>query len=290
VSERATVLESMSLERRRTRILSWTLFAVLAVVAVVQIFPFYYLSVFSLKSNEDIFSGNVIGLPKRFMWNNYTHALVTAKIFLFFANSLLVTSVTILVTVIVSAMVSYAIMRMRWKLSKVFLALFLLGLMVPQHSALLPIFVILKNLKLLNTRLALILPYIAFALSMAILVLTGFLETVPRELEEASFIDGCSIYRTFFTIVVPLLAPALATVAILTYLAAYNEMMFAVTFVSKTALKTLTVGILGLQGRWYNNWGAIGASLVVAMAPTVVIYLLLSNQVQRGLMAGAVKG
>jgi raffinose/stachyose/melibiose transport system permease protein len=285
VSERATVLESMSLERRRTRILSWTLFAVLAVVAVVQIFPFYYLSVFSLKSNEDIFSGNVIGLPKRFMWNNYTHALVTAKIFLFFANSLLVTSVTILVTVIVSAMVSYAIMRMRWKLSKVFLALFLLGLMVPQHSALLPIFVILKNLKLLNTRLALILPYIAFAL-----LLTGFLETVPRELEEASFIDGCSIYRTFFTIVVPLLAPALATVAILTYLAAYNEMMFAVTFVSKTALKTLTVGILGLQGRWYNNWGAIGASLVVAMAPTVVIYLLLSNQVQRGLMAGAVKG
>jgi raffinose/stachyose/melibiose transport system permease protein len=162
--------------------------------------------------------------------------------------------------------------------------------MIPQHSALLPLFVILRNLKLLNTYFALILPYVAFALSIAILVLTGFMESVPKELEEAAYIDGCSVYRVFFSIVVPLLAPALATVGILTYLSAYNEMMFAVTYISTERLKTLTVGILGFQGRYTTNWGTIGASLVVAVIPTIVIYMLLSNQVQKGLTAGALKG
>lgn len=274
----------------RRKVARWVLFLILCLVAVVQIFPLWYLAVFSLKSNDQIYSGNVIGLPTKWMWSNYNKALIDAKILLFFANSLIVTGITIAVTVSLSAMVSYAIMRLKWRLARIVLSLFILGLMIPQHSALLPLFVILKNLKLLNTYLALILPYVAFGLSIAILVLTGFLETLPRELEEAAFMDGCSIYRAFLSIVVPLLAPALATVAILTYLAAYNEMMFAVTYISTEKLKTLTVGILGFQGRYTTNWGTIGASLVVAVVPTVIIYLLLSNQVQKGLTAGALKG
>jgi raffinose/stachyose/melibiose transport system permease protein len=274
----------------RRKLLNWALFAVLCLITVVQVFPLWYLAVFSLKSNDQIYGGNIIGLPTKWIWSNYSKALIDAKIILFFANSLIVTGVTIVVTVALSAMVSYAIMRLKWRLSKIVLGLFLLGLMIPQHSALLPLFVILKNLHLLNTYLALILPYVAFALSIATLVLTGFFETVPKELEEAAFIDGCSIYRVFFSIVVPLLAPALATVGILTYLSAYNEMMFAVTYISTERLKTLTVGILGFQGRYTTNWGTIGASLVVAVIPTVVIYLLLSNQVQKGLTAGALKG
>jgi raffinose/stachyose/melibiose transport system permease protein len=274
----------------RRKVLAWALFALLCLITVVQVFPLWYLAVFSLKSNDQIYGGNVIGLPTRWVWSNYSKALIDAKILLFFANSLIVTGITIAVTVALSAMVSYAIMRLKWRLARIVLSLFILGLMIPQHSALLPLFVILRNLKLLNTYLALILPYVAFGLSIAILVLTSFLETLPKELEEAAFMDGCSIYRVFLSIVVPLLAPALATVAILTYLAAYNEMMFAVTYISTERLKTLTVGILGFQGRYTTNWGTIGASLVVAVVPTVVIYLLLSNQVQRGLTAGALKG
>jgi len=274
----------------KRKILNGVLFAVLCLVAAVQVFPLWYLAVFSLKSNDQIYGGNIIGLPTKWIWSNYSKALIDAKIILFFANSLIVTGVTIVVTVALSAMVSYAIMRLKWRLSKIVLGLLLLGLMIPQHSALLPLFVILRHLHLLNSYLALILPYVAFALSIAVLVLTGFLETIPKEMEEAAFIDGCSIYRVFFSIIVPLLAPALATVAILTYLAAYNEMMFAVTYISTERLKTLTVGILGFQGRYTTNWGTIGASLVVAVIPTVLIYLLLSNQVQKGLTAGALKG
>jgi raffinose/stachyose/melibiose transport system permease protein len=274
----------------KRKLLNGALFAVLCLITVVQVFPLWYLAVFSLKSNDQIYGGNIIGLPTKWIWSNYSKALIDAKIILFFANSLMITGATIVVTVALSAMVSYAIMRLKWRLSKIVLGLFLLGLMIPQHSALLPLFVILKNLHLLNTYFALILPYVAFALSIAVLVLTGFLETIPKELEEAAFIDGCSIYRVFFSIIMPLLAPALATVGILTYLSAYNEMMFAVTYISTERLKTLTVGILGFQGRYTTNWGTIGASLVVAVIPTVVIYLLLSNQVQKGLTAGALKG
>ncbi len=274
----------------KRKLLNGVLFAVLCLITIVQVFPFWYLAVFSLKSNDQIYGGNIIGLPTKWIWSNYSKALIDAKIILFFANSLIVTGVTIVVTVALSAMVSYAIMRLKWRLSKIVLGLFLLGLMIPQHSALLPLFVILRNLHILNTYLALILPYVAFALSIAVLVLTGFFETIPKELEEAAFIDGCSIYRVFFSIVMPLLAPALATVGILTYLSAYNEMMFAVTYISTERLKTLTVGILGFQGRYTTNWGTIGASLVVAVIPTVLIYLILSNQVQKGLTAGALKG
>lgn len=273
----------------RLRFARLMVFIPLMVFAVIQVFPIYYLVVLSLKTSQEVYGGNVVGLPKSWAWSNYVVALVDAKAALFLANSLLVTAVTIVGTVLATAMVSYAIVRIRWKLAGVALAFFLLGLMVPQHSALLPLFVILRKLKLLNTYLALILPYIAFSLSMGILVFAGFLEGVPREIEEAAFVDGCSVYRCFFQIVFPLLAPAAASVAILTYILSYNELMFAVTFISKTALKTLTVGIVSLQGRYATNWGAIGASCVVALVPTLAIYLALSDKVQKGLTAGALK-
>lgn len=266
------------------------LYIFLVVWAVVQIFPLYWLVTFSLKNNEEIFGGNLIGLPGKFLWSNYQKALVNANVGVYFMNSIIITGITIFVTVLVSLMASYALVRMKWKLKGATLLLFMAGLMIPIHAALLPVFLILRKIKLLDTYWALILPYIAFAIPMAILILTSFMRSIPREIEEAACIDGCSIYRIFFSIIVPILRPAISTISIFTFLQAWNELMFATVFINKQAYKPLTVGIQSMAGKYSTEWGPIGAALVIATIPTVVIYLLMSSQVHKSLTTGAVKG
>ncbi|HNW85928.1 MAG TPA: ABC transporter permease subunit [Candidatus Limiplasma sp.] len=138
--------------------------------------------------------------------------------------------------------------------------------------------------------MALILPYTGFAIPMAIMIIAGFIEGIPRELEEAGCIDGANIYQIFFRIIFPILMPAVATVMIFTFLQSWNELLFAQIFISKENVKTLTAGIQSMYGQYQTDWGPIGAALVVATFPTLAIYLAMSGQVQKSLAAGAVKG
>ncbi|MNJ47557.1 L-arabinose transport system permease protein AraQ [compost metagenome] len=262
----------------------------LAAYAIIQVYPLFWLLLFSFKDNNEIFGGNVLGLPEVWRWSNYTSALTTGDVGVYFINSIIVTAATILLSSVMLAATSYAIVRMYWKLNNLFLTYFLIGLMVPIHATLLPLFVILRNMHMLNTYWSLIIPYVAFALPMGIFILTGFLNSIPRELEEAACIDGCSIYKIFGKIIIPLLRPALATVAIFTYMNTWNELMFANTFINSEKLKTLTVGIMSLAGQHTTDWGPIGAGLVIATIPTLLIYVLLSDQVQKSLIVGSVKG
>lgn len=272
------------------KILNKLLYIVLIIWAAIQIFPLYWLITFSLKTNEEIFGGNLIGLPDKFLWGNYEKALVNANVGVYFMNSVIVTGITILITVLISLMASYALVRMKWKLRNTTLLIFMTGLMIPIHAALLPVFLILRKIKLLDTYWALILPYVAFAIPMAILILTSFMKSIPREIEEAACIDGCSIYGIFFRIIIPILRPAVATISIFTFLQAWNELMFATVFINKQAYKPLTVGIQSMAGKYATEWGPIGAALVIATIPTVIIYLLMSSQVHKSLTAGAIKG
>jgi raffinose/stachyose/melibiose transport system permease protein len=258
--------------------------------AIIQIYPLIWLLMFSLKDNAQIYGGNVMGLPTKFMWSNYKNALTSGNVWVYTVNSALVTAVTIVVSGIIGVMASYAIARMKWKLSNITLTIFLLGIMIPIHSALLPLFIILNKTKLINTPLALIIPYIAYALPMCIFVCVGFLRSIPKEMEESAFLDGCSIYRAFVSIILPLIKPAVATVSIFTYLQAWNELMFATTFIDDAKYKTLPVGIMSMSGQYSTEWGPIGAGLVIATIPTIIIYVLMSNQVQASLTNGAVKG
>lgn len=264
--------------------------AFLIIVAIIQIYPLIWLAFFSLKDNGEIFSGDVLGLPKKFLWSNYAKALSDGNVLTYFVNSVWVTVITILIVLILASMTGYAITRMKWKLSNVTMTVILLGMMVPIHAALLPLFMVLKNLKMLNTYWSLIIPYVAFGIPMAVFILGSFFKGVPREMEESAVIDGCGIYRTFFYIILPLVKPALATVAIFTFLSSWNELMFAVTFINNTAYQTLTVGMMSMVGTYITQWGIIGAGLMISTIPTIIIYLLLSKQVQKSMIAGAVKG
>lgn len=263
---------------------------VLVAFAIVQIYPLIFLAFFSLKDNNEIYSGNVMGLPKEFHWSNYQNALFNANVAHYLLNSIFVTLIVIVVSGVFACMVSYAIARMKVKANCFVKPFFSIGLMIPLHAVLLPVFIMLRNLKMLDTYQAIIIPYIAFALPMAIFFMIGFFQMLPLELEESAFLDGCGIFRTFFTIILPLVKPALATISIFTFLSTWNEMMFAITFINSEKYRTLTVGIMQMVGQYTTDWGTMGAGLVVATLPTVVIYLLFSNQVQSGMVAGAVKG
>ena len=181
------------------------LYAFLIFVAITQLFPLYWLITFSLKSNVEIFGENVIGLPRHWRFSNYATALTDGGILRYFLNSVFYSAVTLLVAGLLSAMAAYAITRMRWKGKGVVYTIFILGIMIPTQAALLPLFLMLNRLGLKGGYLGLLIPYIAFALPMSIMILSGFYRSIPKEIEEAAYMDGCGVIRCFASIILPIL-------------------------------------------------------------------------------------
>ncbi|GAA4653068.1 carbohydrate ABC transporter permease [Anaerocolumna aminovalerica] len=278
------------METKKIKIGSIIITIILVLWAVIQLFPLYWMFTFSLKDNSEIFGANIIGLPHNWIWENYTTALTKGNVARYFFNSIVVTGLTIALTTVTALMATYALTRMVWKGRKLANNIFMLGLTVPIHAAILPVFIILRNLRMTNSYQSLIIPYSAFALAMAIMISSGFIESIPKELEEAACIDGCGVYGIFGRIILPLMKPALATISIFVFLQAWNELMFAVIFISESKFRTLSVGIQTLSGSYTTDWGPIGAALVIATFPTLVVYSLMSGKIQESLVMGAVKG
>ena len=263
---------------------------VFVIVGLIQVYPLIWLAFFSLKNNDQIFVGNIAGFPDPIIWGNYKTVIVKGKVFTFLFNSVLVTAVTLVCSTILIAMSSYALIRMRWKFQKLAFMYILLGLTIPIQATMLPLFVILQQLKVINTYLALIIPYTAFAIPLGVSIMSGVLYTIPVDIEEAACIDGCNIYKMFFQIVFPLLKGGLVTIAIFTFLSSWNELMFAITFVSKEKYKMLTSGVMTLIGKYSTDWGVVGAGLFITVIPILVFYSVLGKKIQVSLMAGAIKG
>ena len=285
---------------------------VLIVLVIINLFPLYWMMTFSLKDNDEIFGGylkddagaiiyddagekipvdrNMIGLPRTARFSNYTRALNTGNMGRYFLNSLVVSASAIVITLMAAFMATYAMTRLVWKGRKMMNRFFMLGLTIPIHAALVPVFLILSRLKLLDTYAALIFPYAAFSLSMGILISIGFMGDIPYDLDEAAFLDGCGVWGIFGRVILPLMMPATATVGIYTFLQCWNELLFATIFVSKGRFMTLPVGVKQLVGQHTTDWGPVGAALAIATIPTMIVYVLLSRRIQEGFIAGAVKG
>lgn len=258
--------------------------------ALINLFPVYWMFTFSLKSNAEIFGVNVAGLPKEWLWSNYQKAMNVGHIGRYFVNSIIVSLTTIIIVMLISLMATFALTRFIWKGRKRMNSFFMLGLTIPIHAALVPIYVTLSRLDLLNKYISLIIPYAAFSLAMGILICTGFMQELPMDLDEAACIDGCNTWGIFFRIIVPLMKPAVATVSIYTFLQCWNELMFANNFISDSAHKTLPVGVQALSGQYTTDWGPIGAALVLATFPTLIFYAFFSKKIQASFIAGAIKG
>ncbi len=259
---------------------------------LIDLFPIYYMLTFSLKDNDEIFGANVLGLPKHWLFSNYAAAMSRGNMPKNFLNSIIVSGATIVITLIAALMATYALTRIQWRGSKLLNSIFMLGITIPIHVALYPVYSTFIKLGILAKLpyLSLIIPYSAFGLSMAIMIATGFMNDIPKELDEAANIDGCGVWGIFFRVIVPLMKPALATMGIYTFLQCWNEFMFASIFINDSAHKTLPVGISELQGRTTTDWGIVGAGLAIATLPMLIIYVFLSRRIQESFMVGAVKG
>ncbi|MBQ8074118.1 MAG: carbohydrate ABC transporter permease [Clostridia bacterium] len=277
----------------------------LIILVVINLFPLYWMLTFSLKTNDEILGHsyvdevtgervrvepNRVGLPKQWEWSNYSEAMNTGNMGQYFLNSLVVAVLVILITLVASFMATYALTRLVWKGRKMMNKFFMLGLTIPIHAAIVPVYVILSRMKLLNTYAALIFPYAAFALSMGILISIGFMGDIPYDLDEAAFLDGCGVWGIFCRVIFPLMMPAVATVGIYTFLQCWNELLFATIFVSAGKYRTLPVGVQQLFGQYTTRWGPIGAALSIATLPTIIVYIFLSKRIQDSFIAGAVKG
>lgn len=252
------------------------------------LFPLYWLFTFSLKDTDEIFRGNLIGLPTQWLFSNYAAAWGSGgNIGLFLMNSVIDTAATLLITSFFGFMCAYGLLRMRWKGQKAVFTYILMGMMIPMHAALYPLTITL--LPLMKTHLALIIPYAAFNLPITILILSGFITSIPNEMEEAACIDGSGIFRTAFTIILPMMIPAISTAAIFVFLQVWNELLLASVFTTDK-VRTLTVGIQQMSGQYQTDYGSMGAALVIATLPTLILYCCMSSQVQKSLVVGAVKG
>lgn len=266
------------------------LYLILGLFAVIQIYPLIWLVFFSLKTNQEVFGMSPFALPQNPQWGNFTKAWTSGNIGLYFFNSVWITVLSVILTIILASFVTFAVTRMHWKLSGPVLGLFLVAYMIPLHSTIIPLFNMYNNVGLIDNPASIVLSYTAFNLPLTIMILLGFYKTFPREIEEAAVMDGCSVHRIFFQITLPMTVPVLSTTAIINMIYNWNEFVFVNTFISSDKWKTLTVGINNFVGQYLTDWGAIGATLVISIVPILLTFLFLSNKIVEGMAAGSVKG
>ncbi len=266
------------------------LYTVLGLIAVFQIYPLVWLFFFSLKGNSEIFGRSPFALPEDWLFENYARVWIDGNISQYFFNSVFITATSVILTVILASFVTFAITRMKWKLSGPVLLLFMVGYMIPIHSTLVPLFQFYRELNLIDNPLSIILAYTAYNMPLTIMILMGFYRTLPREIEEAAIMDGCSIHRMFFQIILPMTKPIMSTTIIINMIYNWNEFVFVNTFISSDKYKTLTVGIQNFIGQYLTDWGAIGATLMISIIPILIAFFFLSNRIVEGIAAGSVKG
>lgn len=264
-------------------------YAVLGLYALTCIYPMLWLLLSSFKSNEELFN-NTWGLPAHLDIKNYITAVIQGKIGTYFINSVVTSVISVLACVVLGSMVSYAIARMQWRLSKVVLGLFMMGMMIPIYAAIIPLFSIFNRMNMLNTYTSVIVPHVVFGFPMTIFILTGFLGTIPKELEEAAVMDGSSIYQIFWKIILPIAKPSIVTVAVITFIDVWNDLLIPQIFLTSSSKMTLPVGLTEFEGLHTTDYVSTIAAVVITVIPSIVIYTLLHKNIMEGMVAGAVKG
>ncbi len=264
-------------------------FSLLVIFSITCLYPLIWLLINSVKSNGELFSNP--WLPgKTLQISNYSKAWVAGKIGIGFMNSMFVSLISVMITIFVGSMAAFSIKRLKWKLSGLVLGLFLLGVMIPIHSTLIPLFILFKNLGFTDRYISLILPYVAFALPTSVFILTGFMGSFPREIEEAAVMDGCSMAGVFWKMIIPLSKTAIATITIFNFVSMWNELMFAMIFISDPMKMTLPVSLTRFRGQYSTDWTVQLAAVMIMVIPSFLVYMFLNDKIIESMTVGAVKG
>ncbi|WP_207302294.1 carbohydrate ABC transporter permease [Gracilibacillus phocaeensis] len=257
---------------------------------VITFYPVVWVVLSSFKTLEEFQTSNPISLPDSFNLMNYKNVLQNSSIDQYFLNSIIVLIGVLIGILTLSAMAAFAIEKLRFKFNQKMLMFFLIGIMVPLQIALIPLFQIYSQIGLLNSYLSLILPQIGFGLPMALYLFVSFFKNIPNEVIESATIDGCSIYRVFFSIVLPMSKSVIVTVATLFGVFTWNEFIFAFTFISDPNMYPVTLGLRDFVGNYgLTDWGQTYAAITLTILPTYLLYFFLSKHIMKGMTAGAVK-
>lgn len=262
-----------------------------ALILVVNgLFPALWILLTSFKTEAELTLKPITWLPRTPTLQNYVQAFSDQPLLTFLFNSFMVALLSTALTLLVSVLAAYALARLNLRFRGLIMSLIIAVSTFPLVTLLVPLFETMRAFDLLNTWTALIMPYAVLSLPVCILVLTSFFESIPRDLENAAMIDGCTRIGALFRVVVPLSAPGIFTAAILAFVNAWDEFLLALSFNSNPALRTLPVGIQLYQGEFAFPWPVISAALVVGIVPIAVLIVIFQGRVVSGLTAGGIKG
>jgi raffinose/stachyose/melibiose transport system permease protein len=267
---------------------------VIAILAVLWLLvaglPFFFMIQTGFKKQFELLTSSVWAFPKNPTLDNYNSVLTGGNFYRYFGNSLIVVGVSVVLILLISSMASYVFARIKFRLNRPLFALIIAGLVIPVHVTLVPVYLLTINLKLYDSILALIGPYVAFNIPLSVFILTEFMRQIPHELEASARIDGAGPMRIFFSLILPLSTPGLATLAIYNAVFLWNEFVFAFVLVSSPKNRTLPLAIWDYQGQYAANVPAIMAVLTLSSLPLIAIYILGQERVVKGIMAGALRG
>lgn len=260
----------------------------LIAMAAVFALPMLFTLLSSFKTKLEIFS-KPFSLPEVVQWQNFVSAWQGANMSRYFINSLVQAAVTVIVLGLVGSMTAFVLSRFDFKGNKLLLLFFMLGMMIPMHTVLVPISYVIGALNLTNNIPALILVYVAFNLPFSVMVMTNFMKGINRSLEEAALIDGAGYFQIYYRVMLPLTVPAISTISIFNFLAAWNNIFFPLLFINDKKLKPIALGLLNFNGERGSDYGPLMAAIIITVAVPMILYLLFQEKVESGLAAGAVK-
>lgn len=261
---------------------------VLVLYALVLAFPLVWMVVSSFKTSSEVY-GRPWSLPQEWMFSNYLDAW-NRGVSQYFINSVVVTVITTAAVLLAGAMAAYGIVRIGDKLSRILLLLIMGALVMSPQIAIVPLYDLLGSVGLLNTRSAMILPYIAYRLPMAVMLIRAVFLEVPKELTEASRLDGCGSFGTFRHVYWPMSSGVLVTAGVLTVYYTWNEFLFALIFIDRNSMRTIPAGLMAFRDALATDWGVLLAGLVIAALPIIVLFIFGQRFLIEGLTAGSVKG
>ena len=263
---------------------------VMSLCAIAFMAPIFMILNYSFKTKKELYLSSPIALPESFSLDNYVQAFKKLNLVTTFGNTFLYTAISVLILALLCGTTAWAIARCHHKFFKFCYIYFIIGILIPYQALFLPIYIIGFNMHLTNTRIGIIFMYIATGVSFGVFLMNSFMSTVPVELEESARIDGCSVFKTYYKIVLPLLKPAMATLVIMQSFQIWNDYLLASLYVSKKQLKTLTVAIQSLFSAQSSDYTTAMAAIVISVLPIAILFICLQKYFIKGMTVGAVKG
>jgi raffinose/stachyose/melibiose transport system permease protein len=265
-------------------------YLLLCAVTIVYMVPVLALVFTSMRSNPDLYSRGLFAIPGKIIWKNYSDAWKTGNMSIYFKNSFLVAGIKVPLYLLISTLGGFALAKMDFRFAGVALSIVITGMLLPVHVALIPLTIILNSTKLIDTYQGLILVYLGFSVPFGIFLSRGYFRTIPKELDDAARIDGCSDFSRYWRIVIPLAVPIIATMIILDFLDTWNEMLMALLFIKSNVHRTIPIGLLAFRDRYYSNYTLMAAGILISTFPITIIYIIFQKYFISGLAAGALKG